>query len=567
MPKTNNQSAGPNFKIKMKIEKNVMVPTRDGTRMAVDIFRPDASGKFPALLGMSPYGKAIQTLPYPFPQPAPDYTNDFKTALWDGNIEAGPTEEIVARGYAHVIGDLRGMGDSEGDGTGDGEEEGRDYADVVEWLAKQPWCDGNIGGIGMSYFAMTQVAAALEQPPHLKAIAPFFFHERVIARNGIINPMHFWLYDGRDGTSGYAPKNPVSKLVKTVPKADLDKLVQNTLDKNPDLWYDARLWKLLIYPNKNPLCFDDLVEQFNTEYFGKQERPNYRDKIKIPVLLGSFGPHSGFNIYIHLKSPKKLVMWSPQEYEPRPWRTGIDVVLRWYDYWLKGLKNGIMDEAPIKLFLMGANQWRDEYEWPLSRTKNTEYYLRTWERLSPEPEVDNDFPDSYLQEPIFVSARRGGLKYLSAPLPEDLEVTGNVVVYLYAAIDQDDTNFRVKLTDVNEAGVETTSPHSLTEAWLRASFRGLDKKVSTPNRPVLTGKQELVVPGEINEYAFTLPEISNVFKAGHRIKLEIFSMNSGKDQDAHTSSYVLSISRPTVHKIYRDAEHRSRVILPVIPKS
>lgn len=565
MPRTKNQPAGPTYK--MKIEKNIYVPMRDGIRLAVDIYRPDAPGKFPALLGMSPYGKAIQTLPYPFPQPAPDYTNEFKTALWDGNIEAGSTDEIVARGYAHVIGDLRGSGDSEGEETGDSKQEGKDGHDVVEWLANQPWCDGNIGGIGMSYFAMVQVATALEQPPHLKAIAPFFWHERMISSNGIINPNHFWLYDGRDGTSGYAPKNVVSRLMKTMPKADLDRLVQNTLDRNPDLPYDARLWKLLIYPNKNPLCFDHLVEQFNPEYFGKWVRPNYGEKIKIPVLLGAFGPHSGFGLYQQLKSPKKLVMWSPQEYEPRPWRTGIDIVLRWYDHWLKGIDTGIMDEPPIKLFLMGANQWRYENEWPLSRTKRTEYFLRTWERLSLEPEVENNFPDCYLQEPIFVSARRGSLKYLSAPLPEDLEVTGTVLVYLYAAIDQDDTNWRVRLTDVNENGVETTSPHSLTEAWLRASYRGLDKSASTPYRPVLSGKQERVVPGEINEYVFTLPEMSNVFKAGHRIKLDISSMNSGKDPDAHTASYVLSISKPTVHKIYRDSEHRSRLILPVVPNS
>ena len=215
MPKTKNQPAGSTYK--MKIEKNVYVPMRDGVKLAVDIYRPDMPGKFPALLGMSPYGKAIQNLPYPFPQPAPDYTNKFKTALWDGNIEAGPTNEIVARGYAHVIGDLRGMGDSEGEGSGDPKQEGEDGHDVVEWLAKQPWCSGNIGGIGMSYFAMLQIATALEQPPHLKAIAPFFWHERGRSPSGIISPMHFWLYDGRDGTSGYAPRNVVSKLVKTLP--------------------------------------------------------------------------------------------------------------------------------------------------------------------------------------------------------------------------------------------------------------------------------------------------------------------------------------------------------------
>jgi predicted acyl esterase len=564
MPKNKAKPEGSELKI--KVEKNVMVRARDGVHLAVDIYRPDASGKYPALLGMSPYGKAIQNLPYPFPQPAPDYTNEFKTALWDGNIEAGPTNDILSRGYVHVIGDLRGSGDSEGEDTGDPKQEGQDYCDTVEWIARQPWCDGNIGGIGMSYYAMTQVNAALEQPPHLKAIAPFFWHERMLSPNGIVNPNHFWLYDGRDGTSGYAPKKVVSRVIKTVPKADLPKLVQNTLDKNPDLPYDARLWKLLVYPYKNPLCFDHLVEQFNPEYFGKWKRPDYGALIKIPVLLGAFGPHSGFGLYQALKTPKKLVMWSPQEYEPRPWRTGIDIVLRWYDQWLKGIDTGILDEPPVKLFLMGANQWRYEKEWPIARTKKTEYYLRTWERLSLEPEVANDFPDCYLQEPIFVSARRGSLKYLSNPLPEDLEVTGSIQVYLYAAIDQEDTNWRVRITDVNEAGFETTSPHSLTEAWLRATYRGLDKTASKPDRPVLSGKPERIVPGEIYEYVFSLPEISNVFKAGHRIKLDISSMSSGKDPDAHTGSYVLSISKPTVHKIYRDSRRTSRVILPVIPK-
>lgn len=563
MPRAKNQPVRPAYK--MKVEKNIMVPARDGIRLAVDVYRPDTRGKLPVLLGMSPYGKAIQTLPYPFPQPAPDYTNEFKTALWDGNIEAGITSEILARGYIHVIGDLRGSGDSEGEDTGDAVQEGRDYADVVEWLAKQPWCDGNVGGIGMSYYAMVQVNAALEQPAHLKAIAPFFWHERMISSNGIINPNHFWLYDGRGGTSGYAPNHVVSRLKKTVPPKDLEKLVQNTLDRNPDLPYDARLWKLLIYPNKNPLCFDHLVEQFNPEYFGKWKRPDYGARIKIPVLLGAFGPHSGFGLYQTLKTPKKLVMWSPQEYEPRPWRTGLDIVLRWYDHWLKGIDTGIMKEPSINLFLMGANKWRYEKSWPIARTKPTEYYLRTWERLSTEPEVANDFPDSYLQEPVFVSPRRGFLKYLSDPLPEDLEVTGNVVVHLYAAIDQEDTNWRVRIFDVNEAGIETTSPHSLTEAWLRATYRGLDKTTSKPDRPVLSGIPEKVVPGEIYEYVFILPEMCNVFKAGHRIKIDISSLNSDKDPDAHTGSYVLSISKPTVHKVYRDIQRRSRVVLPVVP--
>jgi len=563
MQSSNEQPGKPAYK--MKVEKNVYVPMRDGVRMAVDIFRPDAPGKFPALFALSPYGKGIQTLPIP-QQPESEYAPQYKTSIWDGNIEAGDTEYIVSRGYAHVIGDLRGMGESEGEAVGAfPKTEGEDGHDLVEWIAQQPWCDGNVGGVGMSYFGYMQVKVALEKPPHLKAIAPFFFHDfAATPPTGIINSFWQGLYDGRDGTSGFAPKNVVSALVRNLPKSDLDRLVEEGLN-NRDLMYDSRLWKILKYPTKNPPFFDILLRSLNPDYFEKQAPPNY-DEIKIPVLLGGFGATAGFSLYQQLKSPKKIVMWSAEEYEPRPWKTGIDIVMRWYDHWLKGIDNGIMDEPPVKLFVMGANQWRYEKEWPLSRAEWSEYYLRSWERLSPEPETDSYFPDCYVQEPIFVSARRGSVQYLSSPLPEDTEVTGPVIVYLYASIDQDDTNWRVRLTDVDENGAETTWPSPLGQAWLRASYRNIDESKSTPNRPFYTGKPEPAVPGQIYEYVFMMPEICNVFKAGHRIKLEISSMNSGRDPDAHSSSYVLSISRETLHKIYRDGEHRSRILLPVIPK-
>lgn len=550
---------------KMKVEKNVYVPMRDGVRLAVDIYRPNSPGRFPALFALSPYGKAIQTLPIP-QQPEAEYSPQYKTAIWDGNIEAGDTQYIVSRGYAHVIGDLRGMGDSEGESIGAfPKTEGEDGHDLVEWLSQQPWCDGNVGGIGMSYFGYIQVKVALEKPPHLKAIAPFFWHDfAAINTTGIIQSFWQGLWDGRNGTSGFAPRNVVSALVRNLPKADLDRLVEEGL-KNRDLVYDSRLWKILKYPNKNPPFFDILLRSLNPTYFERLASPKY-DEMEIPVLMGGFGASTGFSLYQKLKSPKKIIMWSPEEYEPRPWKTGIDIVMRWHDHWLKGIDTGIMDEPPIKIFVRGANQWHYEHEWPLARTRWTEYYLRSWERLLPEPETDNDFPDCYLQEPIFVSARRGSVKYLSPPLTEDTEVTGSVVVYLYASIDQNDTNWRVRLSDLDENGVETTAPMPLTQAWLRASYKAADKSRSTPYQPFHTGKPEPVVPGQIYEYAFVLPEISNVFKAGHRIKLEISSMNSGKDPDSHSSSYVLSISRETLHKIYRDSEHRSRLLLPVIPK-
>jgi putative CocE/NonD family hydrolase len=143
-------------------EKDVMIKTRDGISLATDIYRPDAKGRFPALLAYGPYGKELQSLVLTFPpqsRPSP---------LWDGAIEAGDTNYIVPRGYVHVIADARGTGHSEGECCGiyggGGGYEGRDCYDLVEWIANQPWCDGNVGMIGISYYATVMILAAAEHP-------------------------------------------------------------------------------------------------------------------------------------------------------------------------------------------------------------------------------------------------------------------------------------------------------------------------------------------------------------------------------------------------------------------
>ncbi len=133
------------------VDRDVYVTMRDGVKLAINIFRPDASGKFPALLAMSGYGKEEMELLMP-PQPLA------RSAVWDGNIEAGDYKDIVPRGYVHIIGDVRGAGRSEGEFPG---PEGRDYYDLIEWIAQQPWCNGNVGMIGYSYFSMIQMKTAI----------------------------------------------------------------------------------------------------------------------------------------------------------------------------------------------------------------------------------------------------------------------------------------------------------------------------------------------------------------------------------------------------------------------
>src|SRR3990170_4256181 len=153
---------------RVKEEKNLLVAMRDGVRLAIDIYRPDGEGRFPALLAMSPYGKDVQKLKSPVGPLSPVRGN--------GGQEAGDTDYFVTRGYVHVIVDSRGSGDSGGEYPFYGLQEHQDGYDMVEWIAAQPWCDGNVGMLGMSYFGTLQFLVAAQNPPHLKAIFPYEAH-------------------------------------------------------------------------------------------------------------------------------------------------------------------------------------------------------------------------------------------------------------------------------------------------------------------------------------------------------------------------------------------------------
>jgi len=150
-------------KHKVKLEEDIRIIARDGTDLFADIYRPNAEGKFPALLSISPYGKDIIKLPCPVGRRS-DYTRG------TGGIEAGISEYFVTRGYVHVIADYRGIGRSGGEYCHFGQKQQEDGYDIIEWIAKQPWCNGNVGMLGMSYFAVNQYLVAAQNPPHLKAI-------------------------------------------------------------------------------------------------------------------------------------------------------------------------------------------------------------------------------------------------------------------------------------------------------------------------------------------------------------------------------------------------------------
>lgn len=546
----------------IKAEKNIYVPMRDEVRLAVDIFRPDARGKFPALLAIGAYGKELQKCLIP-PQPLA------KSAVWDGNIESGDTTEIVPRGYAHVLGDIRGSGDSEGEYPYMwSSQEGRDGYDLVEWIARQPWCDGNVGMIGYSYYGGIQLKTAIEQPPHLRAIAPGHVsadnYEHVYS-GGIIGLFHYGIWDGRHGTSGYAAKNAVSKMVENLPKKEFEHRRQELLN-HPDIRYYPNVCHLLYYPYKNPKFFDMLMNPFRNSYWKDKSIYPFYDKIKVPTyIIGKCAHDTGsfYDIYNGIKCPKRLVV-KPLGSEERPWREDLDLLIRWYDHWLKGNDTGVMDEPPIKLFVMGTNQWRYEKKWPLPGIEWTKCFLRRWEGLSFASELYQPEPDCFLQQPLHLSNKRGSVKYITPPLPENLEVIGSVAIHFFASIDQDDTNWIVTLTDVAPTGAEI----GLGKGYLKASHRALDPAKSKPYKPYHKHtKAEPVIPGEIYEYDVDLGIVSCVFTTGHRIKVTIESMESPRDPEMqiHYHPHLCS-SKTTLHKIYRNREHQSYLILPVLSK-
>ena len=541
-------------------EKDACITVRDGVRIAADIYRPDAPGRFPALVGMSPYGKDVQTLP------VPDFPSDSK--LGNGGIEAGNSEFFVSRGYVHVIADVRGTGRSEGAYGNLNRHEYEDGHDIVEWIGTQSWCNGNVGMLGMSYFSMIQIGVAALNPPHLKAL--FLF-------DSLSDMYRQWGYHGGILNIGFFPHWWPIVLAHTcedpdIPKAELEQRV-SALNKDIDIRSYPTAYIALNYPQKNRQLHDLLAHPMDGPYYWERSAYTKFSRVNVPCFVFSrwtgFGLHlpGAFQTFNAIKTPKKMEIIIPESGPGfnRPWvRERHDLVLRWYDHWLKGNDTGIMDEPPIRIFVQGIDQYRDEYEWPLARTNWTKFYLREQGALSKEPPVVSEQPDTFtnkigLKQPD----KMPSLIYTTPPLAEDTEITGPSAAYLRASLSRKDANWFVELRDLNPDGSHKT----LTMGWLKASHREMDAVRSLPYQPFHSHTRLLPPePGEINEYAVPIVETSNVFRKGHSIQIRI------KGQDApgegkeyfHAFLYHLPRSEATEHTVYHTGSHQSYVLLPVI---
>lgn len=542
----------------VKVEKDIFVRMPDGIRIATDIYRPDAHGKYPALLGITPYSKDVQKLPiFEFP------TN---RDLGNGGIEAGDTDYFVSRGYVHVIAESRGTGVSEGSYRVFTDQEQQDGYDLVEWIAKQPWCNGNVGMLGMSYLGMIQLLVAAKNPPHLKAIFP------VDAATDIYR---HWAYHGGilhlSFLATYWDASLVVNSTDSTTIPNLEAIVEGLLE-NPDIRSYPRLYKTLRWPQKNPHLFDVMVHPFDGPFYWERSASTKFGKINIPCYLLSrwAAPYlhlpGAFSAYGNINAPKKLMITVPESGVGfnRPWHENHDIILRWYDHWLKGIDTGIMREPTIRILVQGTNQWRYENEWPLERTQWTKLHLGVQGRLHHDLPDWNERPDKVTTAiGLLPGGKIPSLRYSTEPLTNDTEVTGPIALYLYASISTADTNWIVEISDVDPKGTEKR----VSVGWLKASHRELDDSRSKPYQPFHPHTRAVPIePGKIFEYAIEIRETSYVFRAAHRIQLVVKTQDASWEGSGYRAINHIPPSLETQHTIYHTPEYPSHLLLPVIPK-
>lgn len=537
-------------------ERGVRMKTRDGTTLAVDVFRPDSAGPFPALLSYSPYGKDVQRVL--------DQQRPHSSRTGNGGQEAGDTGYFVSRGYVHVIADVRGSGDSEGTYDFQGRREQTDGYDLIEWIADQPWCDGNVGMLGMSYFGVVQNLVAATRPPHLRAIAPYEAYtdryRHSVHHGGIFDEgfFHQWFEH-----LSVRPQRPL--IYDFLPEEEVRRR-RDALLASPEIVDSPYMHIQLKYENKNPLMFDFLIEPHDGPYYWERSANRVLDRIEVPALL--MARWSGWPIHLAgafeawkgITSPKKMIIMETEWITGplRPWRDHQDVILRWYDHWLKGVDTGMMDEPPITLLVKGSGRWRAEHEWPLARTAWTRFHLTGDGGLTREPgaaESSLGFENDPWIRPGLTSP---GLDFTTPPLAEPLEVTGPIALRLTATLDQPDATWIVTLRDVAPDG----SSSVVTKGWLRASHRETDPERSEPYKPYHPHDRSVPVPvGERQPYDIELRETSMLFQTGHRLRLEVRGQDTQTEEPVwyHTCNPVV-----TTHELVLGGDDGSFLLLPVI---
>jgi putative CocE/NonD family hydrolase len=559
------RSATPNT---VTYERNVLVPMRDGVKLHADIYRPDAEGKYPVLLTRTPYDK----------------NNAVAFGL-----------QGAARGYVVIIQDVRGRYTSEGTWY-PFKNEPNDGYDTVEWAAALPYSNGKVGMFGGSYVGATQMLTAIAHPPHLAGICPVVtasnYHENWTYQGGALEQWfdESWTTQlaadtlNRDVASRTDPLNGIM----TLPAAEYPLLRpkqkaqgKTTTRLAPYLldWLDHPnfddYWKSIAIENHYA---DITVPALNiAAWYDIFQGGSLRNYMGIKALGGTDTARHGQQLMVivggHAGNGPKI---GDVDFGPGSHFDQDETTLRWYDYLFKGVQNEFASGKPVRIFVMGLNQWRDEDGWPLARAHNTRYFLHANGSLS-LASPGGEKPDQYIYDPENpvqtiggplccrplptgigpqdqrpAEARNDVLVYTLAAFAKNTEVTGPISLDLYVSSSAVDTDFTGMLVDVWPNGYA----QNLTSGILRLRYRNSNEK------------PELSNPGQTYHVTLDLWATSNVFLAGHKLRLEVSSsnfprfdrnLNTGENQ-AHSTSVVKA-----TNVIYHDKTHPSALIVPIVP--
>ncbi|HEX4389820.1 MAG TPA: CocE/NonD family hydrolase [Steroidobacteraceae bacterium] len=598
------------------VTTDVMIPMRDGTKLATDVYRPSqdgtaGAGRFPALLMRTPYDKSERA----------------------GSF----AQYFAARGYVVVVQDVRARYKSQGHWR-PLYDDGRDGYDTADWIGHQPWSDGGIGTLGTSYEGATQHALAISGAPYLKAMVPLFAMSDVgrygLRHNGAFELRWFnWVFSMGD------PSGKPNLVAATRAAADpaeapaLAGLVNHVTEY---------VRQLPLRPGATPLKFAPDYEQWLIAAMshGGGDEVLSGMGIDVPDHVGDYKDVPVYHVtgwydswglqvanlnYPTLRAAKK----SPQHLIVGPWthsRPNADYAgdaqftpdaaidlnafqLRWFDRWLKGMDNGVDREAPVRIYVMGGGDahrtergrvfvgghWRDEQEWPLARTRATAYYLHgdgglatqrpaahaplayRFDPRDPVPTLGGNISsqgalasagaiDQRCHQALWscrdeqpLAERKDVLVFQTAPLDADLEVTGRLIVKLWASSDGPDTDYTAKLIDVYPPSTDFPDGIALNigDSIVRARYRGGARAAERP-----------LHPGQPYEFTIEMYPTSLVFQRGHRIRLDISSSNFPRFDVNPNSGEPLNDNhrwRVARNAVYLDPAHPSRIILPVIP--
>ena len=547
-------------KFDVVVERDVWVTMKDGVKLHADIFRPGSEGKFPAILGFHPYDGDAQWAPI-FPRAFSSVTTTTAgQEKGNGPLEAGDPNFFVRRGYVHVIANIRGSGESEGNYPFLAAPEAQDGCELIEWIARQPWCDGNVGMFGVSYFGRIQHFVASLRPPHLKCIfAPWASTDQyrdALCHGGIL--AHNWAVSWSGALSNIRYQSESRRDWSDAQWKDA--LARALADK--DLKAHPAVIAALKNPDQglNPLVTDIVLNPLDGPFWEK--RKVAYDSIEIPAYIGGdwgiYGLHlpGAFRSWDKLRGPKKMMI-GPAAYLERPVYQLQYESLRWFDHWLKGMDTGIMEEPPIRVFVRGTQQWKKSSEWPLPETKWTPFYLHEggllWEREHFPNEGSSSFSDS--------PWGREHLEFSSPELVEETEVIGPVLLNFYASTTDDEVLWFVSLREVDAHGKEKV----LTRGWLRGSHREVAPDRSKRWEPYHPhARSEPLVPGKIYEFNIAIVATANLFKAGSRIKLKITCCDDQPDNalEAIAGGHIRRQSGSRV-TVYHNDQYPSHLLLPV----